>query len=207
MTLRSLFSAVLVLTVAITAFAQNPSGAPGVYIAHDPPRIGGDVIIDMGHAALPNQMVVFSYSDGYGPSVHPVLGPIWLDINSPGYQTLFYTTDNSGNFRLPVPLANDPSLFGTLTLFANVFMASPNLPPPGWGLSKTVRLDYQTLDGWNPTGAMSLPRLAHSATSLAEHPWSDRRSLYPTLLPMPTASGRSPTNGTATDNPSSTAVP
>jgi hypothetical protein len=170
---RKILILALLLASSLSLTAQEGSGAPGAYIAVNAARAGDTLVVDIGDPGLPpGSPVILSVSDGYGPSNHPILGPIWLDTSSSAYQYLLIPTDASGNahLELPIPL----SFFFSPPIFGNALSFGPSVPPPGWSLSKTVRVTFETLDGFRPVGPMLEPRMLHTATSLARGPLDDQ---------------------------------
>jgi hypothetical protein len=162
-----------------TLTAQEGSGAPGAYIGVNAARLGGDLLVDLGDPGLPaGSTVILAVSDGYGPSTHPFLGPIWLDIASPAYQLILLPADASGNVHLELPIPTTPSFFFTPPIYGHAFTFGPTVPAPGWSLSKTVRVGFETLDGFNPVGPMLERRMLHTATSLARGPRDDQSKVF-----------------------------
>jgi hypothetical protein len=158
-------------------------------------RLGGDLRVDFGDPGLPaGSTVILSLSDSYGPSTHPFLGPVWLDIASPAYQIIPFPADASGNVHLELPIPATPSFFFTPPIYGNAFTFGPTVPAPGWSLSKTVRVGFETLDGFNPVGPMLERRMLHTATSLARGPRDDQSKVFiaggaegSIILPLPKA--------------------
>jgi hypothetical protein len=172
---------------------QEGSGAPGAYISVNAARVGGNLVVDFGDPGLPlGSTVLLSVSDGYGPSTHPFLGPIWLDIATPAYQIFPLPVDAGGNVHLEGPIF--PASFFAPPIFGNAFSFGPTVPPPGWSLSKTVRVASETVDGFRPVGPMLQRRMLHTATSLARSPRDDQSKVFiaggaegSIIIPLPNA--------------------
>ncbi len=166
----SVAAVVLVLNPSV---AQSGSGGQGAYFSIKNPVLGFDAKADFGYPGIGPITVFLSISDGYGPTVHPVLGNVWLDLSSPAYQVIPYGSDANGNVNLQFGVPYLPPLFTAPSLFVNAFIAGPGVSGPGWSLSKTVRYAPEMPDGYNPVGSMSEARILHTVTSMAADSFSD----------------------------------
>jgi hypothetical protein len=168
----------VLLSSCALASAQEGTGAPGSYFAINAGRLGADLVVDYGHAAVPGSTTLLGLSDGYGPTVHPLVGSVWLDLGSPAYQFFFLPADGNGNVHLVAPIPQDPGLFIAPPIYGHAFVYGSGLPAPGWSITKTVRLGFETLDGYNPVGPMLERRMLHSATSLAKDARDDQSRVF-----------------------------
>jgi hypothetical protein len=110
------------------------------------------------------------------------------------FQLIPLPADGSGNVHLELPIPTTPSFFFTPPIYGNAFTFGPTVSAPGWSLSKTVRVGFETLDGFNPVGPMLERRMLHTATSLARGPRDDQSKVFiaggaegSIILPLPKA--------------------
>lgn len=171
MTRTSILVRTFALCLLLTALlpAQRGNGAPGAFISATTAPIGGVLELRFGNSATPFAPSILSISDGFGPVPLAGVGDLWLDITSPAYQVFQYPTNANGEVVLQAPIPFDPALYGATPIFANA-LSFTGLAAPGFSLSKTVRIQFDTIDGFRPAGQMLEPRANHTATLLAGGP-------------------------------------
>jgi hypothetical protein len=158
----------IILALALlsgTPFAQDIAEGNGygdAYIQVGPAYLGGFFKHDIGSPSAPNSFAVFSYSDGFDTSVHPILGPVALDIFSPIYGIIILPTGPTGNLHFELFLPAIPEWVGLPPFYSNVVTFEGGQ----WSSSKTVPLWFENENSWTPVSVMGTPRMYHTATQL-----------------------------------------
>ena len=115
-------SLLLLAFLATSSAAQDlceGNGYGGAYIEVGPAYLGGFFSNDLGSPNAPGSFVVLSISDGFDATVHPVIGPVCLDIFSPIYQIIILPTDGAGNLHFDLFLPAIPTLVTLPPFYAN----------------------------------------------------------------------------------------
>ena len=72
------------VSLAATLTAQTPYQGNGIgqaYLRHDVARIGGSLDLHLGSPAAPGGLALLCLSGGLGPSFHPLVGQVGLDLS------------------------------------------------------------------------------------------------------------------------------
>jgi hypothetical protein len=158
---------------AAPALAQDPcegNGYGGAYIEVGPAYIGGFFVHDIGSPQVLSGIQVFSISDGAQTTVHPLIGPVCLNVFSPIYQVIILPTGPDGNLHFQLGLPAIPTWVSNPPFFSNV----ATFEGGQWSISKTVPLWFENPNSWTPVSAMATPRLYHTATYLGADGRDDR---------------------------------
>ncbi|MBK8096665.1 MAG: hypothetical protein IPK26_06130 [Planctomycetes bacterium] len=151
------------VSLAATLTAQTPYQGNGVgqaYLRHDVARIGGSLDLHLGSAAAPGGLALLCLSGGLGPSFHPLVGQVGLDLSGLVYAA--YVLDGQGDARLLANVPNNPSLAALPPLFG----LCAALEGSQVSTSKTTRIAWENPDSWSPGGALGFARGAHTVTAI-----------------------------------------
>ncbi len=160
----------IILALALlsgTPFAQDIAEGNGygdAYIQVGPAYLGGFFKHDIGSPSAPNSFVVFSYSDGFQTTVHPVLGPVALNVFSPIYGIIVLPTGPTGNLHFELYLPAIPGWVGLPPFYSNAVTFEGGQ----WSSSKTVPLWFENENSWTPVSSMGTARMYHTATELGQ---------------------------------------
>ena len=173
----SLASATPFLLLALPLAAQDPcegNGLGKVYIETTPAVIGGSFSFDMGSPDLPGGLGILAYSDGFGPTVSPLLGTVCLDLLSPGFNILPLGLDGTGNVQITSLIPGDPTLAGIVPFY----LAPSTINGPTIEVGKTVPVYFENSDSFTPTGTLVFGRSMHRATALGQDDRDNRIQVF-----------------------------
>jgi hypothetical protein len=170
MKLLSLLGVALLSGPAAAQDLCEGNGYGEAYIEVGPAYLGGFFSHDLGSPAAPNSFVVFSFSDGFTATTHPVLGPVCLDVLSPVYGIIVLPTDGNGNVHFDLFLPAIPSWVSLPPFYSN----AATFEAGQWSSSKTVPLWFENKNSWTPVAPMASKRLYHTATNLGADGKADR---------------------------------
>lgn len=148
--------------------AQNPfhgNGVPSAYVENTPARVGGSLTIGFGSPTTPFPVAFLGVSDGIGPINVPGFGNIGLDILSPNYFGIGFGTDASGHGFTTIPL--HPGITATSP---PLFLHAATIEANALSISKTIRLEFANVNGWESVAPLGAARQLHSATPLGTGP-------------------------------------
>ena len=149
--------------------ADEGNGVGQAFIRHTAAVIGGSLNVEFGSRNLPFGSAFVVVSDGIGPVIVPVVGTVCLDINSPAADVAISTNlDGNGGAGFSVPI---PGTLPTLVTFPPFYLMcgviDPTTPFPSVSFSKTVRVNFENPDSYNPgAGTLLAPRALHTATAM-----------------------------------------
>ncbi len=150
------------------------NGLGNVYMETTPAYIGGFYEVDMGSPDLPFGLSVLSISDGFGPTVHPLLGLVCLDVFSPAYQVIVLPLDGTGNIHLAFGLPALPTLVG----FPPFYGAPATINGIVIETGKTVPVFFENADSYTPAGTLGFARSMHRATALGQDGRDNRIQVF-----------------------------
>jgi hypothetical protein len=165
------------LLTALPLAAQDiceGNGHGGAYIEVGPAYLGDFFRHDLGSPNAPNSFVVFSYSDGFQTTVHPVLGAVCLNVFSPIYGIIVLPTDATGNLHFDLFLPPLPEWVSLPPFYSNAVTFEGG----AWSSSKTVPLYFENPNSWTPVSPMAEPRMYHTATYLGEDGRDNRIQVF-----------------------------
>ncbi len=169
-----LLAFVLLSTPAAAQDLCEGNGYGEAYIEVGPAYLGGFFSHDIGSPNAPGSFVVFSFSDGFDATVHPILGPVCLDIFSPVYGIIILPTDGAGNLHFDLFLPAIPSWVTLPPFYSNAVTFEGG----AWSSSKTVPLYFENPDSWTPVSSMGTARMYHTATNLGANGRDDRIKIF-----------------------------
>ncbi len=170
----ALLSLALCTTPAAAQDLCEGNGHGGAYIEVGPAYLGGFFSHDIGSPNAPGSFVVFSFSDGFQDTVHPILGPVCLDIFSPVYGIIILPTDGAGNLHFDLFLPAIPSWVTLPPFYSNAVTFEGG----AWSSSKTVPLYFENPNSWTPVSPMATQRFYHTATNLGADGKDDRIKVF-----------------------------
>lgn len=151
------------------------NGLGNTYTEVSPATIGGVYTIDQGSPDLPFGLSIVSISNGFGPTVHPILGLVCLDVFSPAYTVFAAPLDGTGNLHLAFGVPNDPSLVA----FPPLYGAPANVNGTTIETGKTVPVYFELPSEYRGTsGVMAQTRSMHKATALGQDPRDNRIQVF-----------------------------
>ncbi|HEX5051283.1 MAG TPA: kelch repeat-containing protein [Planctomycetota bacterium] len=154
--------------VPMALAAQNPfhgNGIPSAYVENTPARVGGTLTLAFGSPTTPFPAAFLGVSDGVGPVLIPGLGNIGLDLLSPNYFAIGFTTNASGHVSTTIPIG--PGINATTP---PLFLHAATLEAGGLSISKTIRLEFANPNGWETVAPLGTARQVHTATPLGTGP-------------------------------------
>lgn len=163
---RLLPSLAFLLPTALAA--QNPfhgNGIPSAYVENTPARVGGTLTLGFGSPTTPVPAAFLGISDGIGPVFIPGFGNIGLDILSPNYFGVGFSTNLAGHGFTNIPLG--PGITATTP---PLFVHAATLEANALSISKTIRLEFANPNGWEAVAPLADPRQLHTATPLGNGP-------------------------------------
>lgn len=180
---KSILAFAAIVAITSTMAAQDPclgNGLGASYIGATPAKIGGTMTVAWGNPNAPFGTTVLVASDLLGPVVHPIAGTLCLDINSPGFTTLFSgALDGTGTAVLSGAIPAIPALVNAVPIFIMAVTVDPTVGYPYLSIPKTIPVFFENADSYHPTGNLSGgARALHTAVATGAGANDNRTDIF-----------------------------